>query len=74
MSDPSPSAPRSRPPWGLIVVILASVAAAIIYNMTLQRTVLKREIPVRTTITGDLSATERTGRVVRLSELRGKVV
>ncbi len=74
MSDPSPSAPRSRPPWGLIVVILGSVAAAIIYNMTLQRTVLKRDIPVRSTITGDLTATERTGRVVRLSELRGKVV
>ncbi len=74
MSDPSPSAPRNRPPWGLIVVILGSVAAAIIYNMTLQRTVLKRDIPVRSTISGDLTAIERTGRVVRLSELRGKVV
>jgi cytochrome oxidase Cu insertion factor (SCO1/SenC/PrrC family) len=28
---------------------------------------------VRNTITGDLAATERTGKIVRLSELRGKV-
>ena len=74
MSAPPPPALRRRLPWALISIIALSVAGAVIFNVQMRRTVLKRDIPVRNTITGDLAATERTGRVVRLSELRGKVV
>lgn len=76
MSDsalPAAPAPPRRAPWGVIATILLSVTVAIGYNVMMKRTVLKRDIPVRNTITGDLAATERTGKIVRLSELRGKV-
>ena len=54
--------------------MLLAVGAGYAFNLSMKRTVLKREIPVRETISGDLTATERTGKIVRLSELRGKVV
>ncbi|MDB6069224.1 MAG: electron transport protein SCO1/SenC [Verrucomicrobiales bacterium] len=63
-----------RFPWPLALVIIAAVTAAIFYNKAVKSTVLQRDLPVRSTLTGDLAATERTGRIVRLSELRGKVV
>lgn len=77
MSEKSPAHPSSsprRPPWGLIAIAVVSLGIAAGYSMILKRTMLQREIPVRSTITGDLTATERTGKIVRLSELRGKVV
>ena len=57
----------------MISMILLAVAIATGYNLILRQAVPKRDIPVRNTITGDLSATERSGKVVRLTELRGKV-
>lgn len=68
------SPPPRRFPWLLSLVIIGAVAAAIVFNKTVKSTVLQRDLPVRSTLTGDLAATERTGRIVRLSELRGKVV
>ena len=74
MTSPAPSPPPRRLPWGLISLMVLSIVAVVFFNIGMRRTVLKRDIPVRNTITGDLSATERTGKIVRLSELRGKVV
>ena len=68
-----PKSPRGKP-WGIISLMLFSIAAVVMFNVAMRRTVLKREIAVRHTITGDLAATERSGKIVHLSELRGKVV
>ena len=74
MTSPATATPHRGTPWGVICLIVVSIATVIVFNVGMRRTVLKRDIPVRHTITGDLAATERTGKIVRLSELRGKVV
>lgn len=50
------------------------IGLSLAYSRVLQTVLPKAELPVYATIKGDLEATERSGRSVRFSDLRGDVI
>lgn len=61
--------------WIFIAVIIAiGITGSVMMNRLLEAAVPHRAPPVYTTIASDLVGTERSGREVRVSELKGKVM
>lgn len=75
----SRSSHTSRPVWVSYVFIYALVGG-LVFGMIVGGSILFEKtrpatpIPIITTVKGDLIATERSGRTVRFSDLKGKVV
>jgi len=81
MNQPTPAPEASTPEfnptrfWVRIALIIGLVVGlSLFYGRYLNRMLPKPELPVFATIREDLTATERSGRQVRFSELKGKVV
>lgn len=55
-------------------VIVLVIGLSLAYSRFLQTVLPKAELPVFTIVKGDLEATERCGKTVRFSELKGKVI
>lgn len=72
-----PEAPGFNPVrfWLLVGAAVVGVAGfSLAYARFLQSALPRAELPVYATVKTDLEATERSGRTVRFSELRGRVV
>ena len=71
-TPPDHAAERRVVRW-LMLVAIGLVIASIWFGKVLDQILPKPRLPVFATITHDLEATERSGRTVRLSSLRGQV-
>ena len=60
--------------WLRLALVAGLVAASLLYGRFMDRLLPRPELPVLAVINGDLAATERSGKSVRFSDLRGKVV
>lgn len=81
MSDATPTSPppprgiTAREVWLLTAAAIGFIAAgSIIVGKVLDATTPKPRLPEMRRVQGDLTATERDGRTVSFSDLRGKVV
>lgn len=74
--SPAAPPPSSAPAhlWLRLALVAGLVAASLLYGRFMDRLLPRPELPVLTVIDGDLAATERSGKSVRFSDLRGKVV
>jgi cytochrome oxidase Cu insertion factor (SCO1/SenC/PrrC family) len=55
-------------------VIVLVIGMSIAYSRFLQTVLPKAELPIFATVKSDLEATERSGKAVRFSDLKGKVI
>ncbi len=75
-THPSPVEPFAvRRFWtGLLCLCGVILGAFVLFTRWLDSSVPRHSLPVIAEVTGDVSATERSGRTVRVSDLKGKVI